>query len=69
MEKKFSSVITFLENIDFKSKVMETLPGFVFLYEIKDNDLVLIKWNSFHNKLPGYTEEGRLLFTHRKRGI
>jgi len=57
MKEKFKSEIAFLENIDFKSKVMDSIPGIVFLYEITQNGIKLIKWNNFLNNLLEYSDD------------
>ncbi len=57
MKNKFKSEIAFLELIDFKSQVMDSIPGIVFLYEVLDNDVKLIKWNNFLSDFLGYSDQ------------
>lgn len=41
----------------FNDRLIETLPGIFFLYEIKSDGATLIKWNNNHEILLGYTKE------------
>jgi PAS domain S-box-containing protein len=57
LDKDHLSDSAFLNSIDFNSGVINSMPGFFYLYEVIGDDLFLRKWNKAHSTLLGYPDK------------
>ena len=54
MKTNIISEVAFLRSIDFSSNIINSIPGFVYLYELVGDKMRLRKWNNFHTEVLGY---------------